>query len=238
MVCSIRNVNMRRFLMAVLISFFMINGVVPCIAQSRVDVGEFVKEIMKLDIKEKYTQLAIWIPFEFYVASNSLGTNQSREEIERELEYLHPYITLIIQCSLEKTDGTSEYLSEREVRNRAVLRLKDGKEIPPLEEVPPMVSATVSAMKEIMMSEGDVGSANMHILIFPNKNEDGNVIVDENRRDKLVCILKKYGDFKETVFTWHTPFDALFPNKKCPHCGENISAKWSFCPWCGGKLEE
>ena len=39
----------------------------------------------------------------------------------------------------------------------------------------------------------------------------------------------------KAVFIWRTPFDALTENITCSHCGESLSAKWHYCPWCGQK---
>ena len=51
-------------------------------------------------------------------------------------------------------------------------------------------------------------------------------------------MLKADRKFNETIFTWHTPFDATTSVPPCPDCGESVSAKWSFCPWCGKKLSK
>jgi hypothetical protein len=93
-------------------------------------------------------------------------------------------------------------------------------------------------MKVVMASEGDPGGANMHVLVFPTKNKQGQSIVDTAQKDKLTLVLKADRKFNETIFTWHTPFDATTSVPPCPDCGESVSAKWSFCPWCGKKLSK
>lgn len=203
-----------------------------------VDLGAFTKEIMIMDFRENQTHLAMWLPYEFFVAATLSQGKVSKAAAERDLEFLRPYITLAIQSSIEQPDGTSMYASEKEVRARAVLKLADGSQVSPLESVPPMVSATMSAMKALITSEGDAGSLNMHILVFPALTKQGQKVVDVARKDKLTLVLKAHTKFKETSFTWRTPFDALTTVPDCPRCKAGVSAKWTYCPYCGQKLSQ
>jgi hypothetical protein len=91
-------------------------------------------------------------------------------------------------------------------------------------------------MKEIIEAEGDAGSENMHVLIFPNKGRDGKPLIDETTKSKLELVLKRDGNYRATEFVWNTPFDSMSATPPCGKCGERVSAKWSFCPWCGAKL--
>jgi hypothetical protein len=120
---------------------------------------------------------------------------------------------------------------------RAVLVLPDGSEIKPLTKVPPLVAASMSAMKVMIAAEGDAGGANTHILLFPSKDKKGNKVIDAKSKSKLRLKLKADKVFEETIFTWYTPFDAVTTVPPCHKCKEKISAKWSFCPWCGVKLD-
>lgn len=206
--------------------------------QSQVDLGAFVKEIFKLRLDDNLSELAIWIPFEFYVEATLAEGGKTRETVEKELVFLKPYTTLIAQCSIAQPDGTVLYSSETDIRKRAVLKFSDGTEVSPLVDVPPMVAATVAVMKTILAAEGDPGGANMHVLVFPNKNKQGQPEVDASKKDKLTLVLKADVPFDKTVFTWHTPFDATKPVPPCAKCGETVSASWSFCPWCGAALSK
>ena len=86
-------------------------------------------------------------------------------------------------------------------------------------------------------AEGDAGSANMHVLVFPANGPDNKPIVEASKKDKLTLVLKADHQFKESTFVWRTPFDATTPAPPCPKCKEPLSAKWTFCPWCGAKVE-
>jgi len=182
--------------------------------KSTVDLSAFVKEIMKLKMEGNRIELARWLPFKFYMEANLAEGGQTRTAVERDIGFLKPYLTLIVQCSIAQPDGSSLYSSEKEVRARAVLKLADGTEIRPLDKVPPMVSSTAAAMKVMMASEGDPGGANMHVLVFPTKNKQGQSIVDTAQKDKLMLVLKADRKFNETIFTWHTPFDATMAQIK------------------------
>ncbi len=205
-------------------------------AKSTVDLGAFVKELMVMKMDGDQSQMAIWFPFEFFLESGLAENNKSRAEIERDLAFLKPFHTITIQCSMDQPDGSNLYASEKEVRSRAFLKLEDGTELHPLDKVPPMVSATVAAMKSLIEAEGDAGSANMHILIFPS-TKDNKPVIDSSKKGKLTLVLRADKRFRPVTINWHTPFDSVNPNSFCPRCKESISAKWSYCPWCGASID-
>jgi hypothetical protein len=190
---------------------------------------------MVMDFSDGQTHLAMWLPFEFFVAA-AVNEGKSKELAERDLSFLKPYITLVVQGSLDKPDGTSVYANETEIRGRANLILADGTVVSPLEKVPPLVSATMAAMKAVFSSEGDAGSANLHIVVFSAVTKAGEKVVDPSQKAKLTLLLKADNKFKERSFTWRTPFDALANASDCPRCKAGVSAKWTYCPFCGQKL--
>jgi hypothetical protein len=206
-------------------------------AKAKVDLGAFTREVMQIKLEGNQSQLAMWFPFEFFVEANLAEGGTTRDKVEKDLKFLKPYQTIIVQCSIENDDGEDSYASEKEVRARAVLKLADGTEIRPVKRAPPLVSATVAAMKKMMASEGDAGSANLHVLLFPAKTKDGKPVIDASKKGKLTLVLKGDKRFKETVLVWHTPFDSTNPIPPCPKCKGQLSAKWSFCPWCGQKID-
>ncbi|HWN07866.1 MAG TPA: zinc ribbon domain-containing protein [Pyrinomonadaceae bacterium] len=200
-----------------------------------VDLGAFTKEIMALEFRGGHSYLAMWLPYEFFVAATVSQKDVPKSTVEKDLAFLVPYVALFVQTSIQQPTGPDLYADEKEVRARAFLRLSDGSEISPLEQVPPRVAAMMSAMKAILTQEGDAGSANMHLLIFP-ATVSGRKIVDTLLQDKLTLVLKANQRFKETSFTWRTPFDAVVKVPDCPRCKAGVSAKWLYCPYCGQKL--
>jgi hypothetical protein len=203
----------------------------------KVDLGSFTKEIMVLKMGGGQRQLAMWFPFEYFVEANLTDPEKTRAKVEKEIAFLAPYHVVIVQCSRDKDDGSSEYQSLKELRARAVLKTGDGEEIAPLDKSPPLVSATVEAIKGGLSAEGSEAVANMHVLLFPAA-KDGKSIVDTSKKGKFTLVLKADKRFGETEFVWHTPFDATHPVPPCPKCKEAVSAKWDYCPWCGASLEK
>jgi hypothetical protein len=201
-----------------------------------VDLGAFTKEIMIMDFSDGQDSLAMWLPYEFFVAATLNEGQKTRPEVERDLEFLKPYITMVVQSSFDQPDGTSVYATEKEIRSRAVLKLADGSEALPLDKVPPMVSAIMAAMKAVLGSEGGEGKANLHIVVFSGLTKTGEKIVDTSQKAKLTLLVKANGKLKEKSFTWRTPFDAIASASECPRCKAGVSAKWTYCPFCGQKL--
>lgn len=200
------------------------------------DLGVFLKELMQFKMVGDRTELAILLPFEFLIEAGLAEGGQTRQALEKEVAFLKSYLTIIVQCSYDRADGSSVYSPERDVRARSVLLLPDGTEVRPLAKVPPMVGATMAAMKVMMASEGDAGGANMHVLVFPSKDKKGKPIIDAKKRGKVRLRMKPSGRFPNSVLTWRTPFDSIVKAPPCGKCKEAVSAKWSFCPWCGNKL--
>ena len=198
------------------------------------DLGTFTKEIMSLKLEGAAVQLAMWFPMEFFAEAALAEGGATREQVEKNLAFMKPFHTLVVQVGTSQPDGATTYESERSVRARAVLRAADGDEVGSLEKPPPMVSATVNAMKGFMAQDGN--TANMHVLVFPASTPGGKPLVDVAKRGKLTLVLKAKGDAKESQFIWRTPFDALNPVPPCAKCKEPVSGKWFFCPWCGAKL--
>lgn len=205
--------------------------------KQNVDIGSFVKEIMIVRIEGKKQVLALWFPVEFFLATAiESDPRQTRASAEREMGFLKPYVTIAVQVNRELPDSTEVYQTEKEVRARAVLKLDNGTEVRPLETMPQMMTAALGAMKAIMSSQGGEDRANTHFLIFPNQTSSGKPLIDENKKDKLTLVLKADSNFREMSFVWRTPFDAVTSIPDCPRCKAGVSAKWTYCPFCGQKL--
>jgi hypothetical protein len=201
------------------------------------DIGAFIKEIMVVDMQADHSQLAMWFPYEFFVSA-AIEQGTPRAVAEKDTAFIKPFLILVIQNKTDRPAGGSAYLDEKQVRARAVLRLAGGEEVMPLVSMPPLLSSVLSAIKTATMAEGDVGSANMHIVVFPNSTARGKLIVDASLRDSLTLVLKSGSGFKETEFTWRTPFDAVAGTSPCPRCKATMSSKWSYCPYDGQKLTQ
>lgn len=209
----------------------------PAAQRPAVDLGAFTKEIMALRFDGEQKHLVMWLPYEFFVAVSIADGVTTREAAERDLAFLKSYNTLFVIASIERPDGTSVYGSEAELRKRAALRLADGAELRPLDAVPPRLAAIVAAMKAVMAQQGGADRENIHILVFPAATPQGKTAVDAARKDSLSLVLKADAKFREAAFNWRTPFDALSAVPDCPRCKAGVSAKWTYCPYCGQKLQ-
>jgi len=209
----------------------------PALAENagKVDVGKFALEMTQIKMNGTTTEMAIWMPYEFFVAA-TMADGTTRQDAEKDLAVLKAYQFITVRCSIDNPDGTSKYTDEKAVFARASLQLADGKTLAPLPDVPPMVKIIIDAMKTMFASEGDAGGKSMHVLVFPAKTPAGKEVVNAATRDSLTLVLNKTANYPRTVFTWHTPIDAVTGEKSCSQCHGAVSAKWQYCPWCGEKL--
>ena len=178
----------------------------------------------------------MWLPYEFFVEAAAMDGTVPRATLERELSFLKAYITIFTSNSLKQADGSEIYSSETEMRDRAVIKLGDGMEVKSLKTIPPKLVSLVAAMKTFLAQQGGRDRENIHVLLFPAVTPEGKAIVDIGRKDVLNLQLKQAGRFRAASFTWRTPFDALTSVADCPRCKAGLSAKWSYCPYCGLKV--
>ena len=205
-------------------------------AKAHPDLGEFTKEIMAVHFDGGQQHLALWTPYEFFLAANLLDGKHTREEIERDLGFLRSYVIILVSSSISRPDGSDIYATEAEARRRAVLKLSDGAEVVPMADVPPKVAAVIGAMRSFMSAQGGADRENMQVLVFPVTVSPGKIVVDTTRKDSVTLLLKADARFREHAFTWRTPFDAMTTVPACPKCKASMSAKWSYCPYDGTKL--
>ncbi|HEX5324582.1 MAG TPA: zinc ribbon domain-containing protein [Capsulimonadaceae bacterium] len=218
-------------------------GCAPAFAQSakpksHVDLGAFTKEVMQLKIDGDQSQMAVWAPTEFFVQADMSDGSDTLESAQHTFAFLQPYIIMIVQCSLQKDDGTDVYATEHDVRSRAALVLADGSQVLPLQTVPPTVAAVATVLKSAISQGGGEDDKSLYVLIFPATTKNGKPIVDTSKKDKLALELKSTDSYHLVDFVWRTPFDTTHPIANCPYCGGQLSAKWSFCPWCGKPIEQ
>jgi hypothetical protein len=205
----------------------------------KVDVGSFLKELMALKADANQIQVAMWFPLELFAEAGLAQGGNSRAEVERRLRFLRPYHTIVVVRGWNQDDGSMAFASQRDVLAAAVLRLDNGEEIAPLDpdRIPPLASGMAEVMKKAAAAGVGKLGAHMYVLMFPATTVEGKAIIDPSRKARLNLVLKADSHFNEAVLVWRTPFDATNPVPPCPQCKEQVSAKWSYCPWCGANLE-
>lgn len=203
-------------------------------AAPQVDVGAFLTELMALKIDGQHTQLAIWMPAEFFTAAASMSMeNFTPADAAIVKELLKPYQVMLVQCCVENEQGQDSYLTEEQVRARAGLLLEDGTIVRPKTKVPEDMLELLQGMKKAMADPADPKGEHMVVLLFPATTDTGKPVVETAKKDQLKLGLRAAHGFSLAFFTWHTPFDTTSHIAPCAKCGEDLSAKWSYCPWCG-----
>jgi hypothetical protein len=198
-----------------------------------IDLGLFTKEISCYKIDGRELDIAIWMPSDFFVEATRQRYKIERRDAQKIMTYMKPYHVIFVQRQIEDIGGNKTYANDGEVRSIAYLQLTDGTKIRPCENIPPNVSVMMTATMSALASDG--ATANMRGLLFPAK-VSGQSLIDTTQRSKLTLILGANGGFHQQTVVWHTPFDAISPAPPCIHCGESVTSKWIYCPWCGNQL--
>lgn len=217
---------------ALLVVSLLAAGSLTYAAGSKMDIGSYVKESMQVNVNGDQGQICMWTPFELFIQCALMENGVTRDAAEKDLGFLKPYQIVIVQCSSTKPDGTPAYATEQSVRARTVLRCADGTELKPLTAVPPTITDTVDTLRAF------IGTDHKHayIMVFPALDKQGKVIADSTQKGKFTVVLKAAASYPEAVFTWRTPFDSMSSVPPCKKCGEPLSAKWTYCPYCGTKI--
>ena len=205
--------------------------------KAQVDLNTIVKEIISVQVDGQQQTLGLWTPTEFFVAFAHQDSEAAHEKAEKELAFLNEYILIIVNQQLEQDDGTRVYAKRSDITNRVTLKIDNGEEFRLAENVPPKVEDLVeNARRQIARNGGQMKSA--HILIFSATTDGWKTTLDTTKRNTLVLSLKEGNGFRRTQLVWKTPFDASNPIPPCSKCSEPLSVKWSYCPWCGHKIED
>jgi hypothetical protein len=216
------------YLLFSVIAVFSLLTAVGWTTKRNVDLGDFLKEITVINVKDNQTQSAIWLPFEFN--ANVIGSD-GKTQMDSSLK---SYLIFMVQCSIDR-GGRQSFASWSEIQNRAFLKGFSSARLKPLTLVPVELGRRLEAIRTAVTEKED-SAANSHILVFDINDPNGKALVDAAKRDKLTLILEASGSFSKAEFTWHTPFDAVTDAGNCSKCGEKIKAQWYYCPWCGNKL--
>jgi len=205
-------------------------------ADPKPNAGALITELMRVHLDGQKTDMAIWLPFEGFVAiAESQGGDHAAAE--RDVAILKRYQILMVTRLVDDGTGNKNFATEEQLRDSVVLRGADDLEVKALATVPPQVSAMAAGMRQAMAAQGGENGANMRLLFFPAAVK-GKTLVDVPNKGKLTLVCKPIGDFDAYTCDWRTPLDALHGMDTCPHCHELVSGKWSFCPWCGQSLEK
>jgi hypothetical protein len=209
----------------------------PPPAEPKTDMGKLIKEIMALESDDEHQCMGLWVPFEMFVRVAVEQTGKDRAEAAAELAFLKNYVIIITGDIYMREGGARRYAGRRDLEERASLKLASGAEFPLARRVPGQITEVSEAMKAVFVDMlGEFGH-NVHVLIFDATARDGKTKLDSTRKNTLTLAYKGRTPFKASRLEWKTPFDAIHPIPPCKRCSEPLSVKWTFCPWCGAKIE-
>jgi len=201
------------------------------------NVGGFITELMQLQATKGGLQLGLWLPSDFFAESIYAQGGITRAAAAEQVAILKPYIIVGVASGTNDALGRSTYATEDALRDRTRLINPDGEEIPPLAAVPPRIASTLASFKAAFAASGGAQNENTYFLVFSGTDAHEKMIVDTEKKDRLTILLKKDDAHNEAKFVWLTPFDAITAASPCHQCHEKLSHKWSFCPYCGAKVE-
>lgn len=188
----------------------------------------FIKDCFVVNLADGQQQYAAWLPLQAFMRMYATAGGDTTQ-LEPKVNDLKPYLMFLVEnrtCDQFKnpTSKTVESL-----RSRALLRLPDGTEVKPLDKTPDGMPTTPPTF-------GTLGR-HAQLLIFPVE-ENADLDGEHSGKGKLQLVLKGNDSFKTSSFTWHLPLELSGAARQCTRCHNDISSKWSFCPYCGTKQKQ
>lgn len=197
-----------------------------------VDLNALIKETQKLNNKSNQINLVWWTPEEYWQFALAQSPNITKIQIEEFLKVLRPYTTIAVVDGKVGTFAGITYKSKIEILSRIQIIDSQGIQYQAIndENIDADTKNFFAMMKPILANMIGKMGENMHFILFPAKNKQGNDI----------AAAKKEGTFSiklgEKIFRWKLPLSSLFPPQTCPLCREQLSGTYKFCPWDGTKL--
>jgi hypothetical protein len=186
----------------------------------------YLKDCLLINVKDGQQQYAAWLPLRTFLKMYAAGGGDSGM-LESKVGELKPYLMFMVEN--RSIDQYKNPISEsaESLRSRARLRLPDGTEVKPVDRTP-------EGMPQSPPSFGALGRRGQ-MLIFQVGDNSTDLDLDNTPKSKLQLVLQPNETFKETVFTWHLPLELAGTPKQCTRCHNDVSGKWTHCPWCGLK---
>ena len=202
--------------------------------ESKVDLNSLTQETQKISQKADEMTLIWWIPEEFWQVSFTQDPTATEAQSEEFIKILQPYTLIAVVDGKVGAFGGVTYISEADIRANIKIRDSQGAYYMPFneDEVDADVKNLLSMIKPVIANMlGPLGQ-NMHFLLFPAKNKNGQNIA-EAKKEGVFSV--KVGERK---FRWRLPLGSLLPPKICPKCGEKLSGAYKYCPYDGTPLKQ
>lgn len=199
----------------------------------RVNANALIQETQKMILNPDQMTMVWWIPEEFWQVSFEQNPNIEKTQAELYMNYLRPYMLIVVVDGKVGSFGWIIYKTEPHIRNSIRIIDSQGISYSPVDDEKIKYGAKyfLSMMKPVF--EDMLGSMgpNMHFFLFPSKSKTG----------QSITVAKSDGFFSvklgEREYTWRLPLGPLVPPKICPVDGEELSGGWKFCPWHGVELK-
>lgn len=197
------------------------------------DLNDFIADLQKSLGGANEIKFIFWIPPEYWEIVLPQDPSVTQEVIDQINEVLKPYnILAVVQGDIgafggvtyKSKDYISSYLKIIDAEYREYYFINES-------GIDTDVKNFLEMLKPVFVNMlGSMGQ-NMHLFLFPAKNEDGTAIAD----------IKKKGIFKVylegEILKWRLPLSSLLPPKYCRTCDEKLNGGFIYCPYCGKKLE-
>lgn len=201
-------------------------------SKNDVDINAVIRDTQILSQKADKITLLWWVPEEFWQISYSQNPNITEEAVKKVLESIRPYTIIVVLDGEVGIFGGITYFSEKAIRSEIKIKDKKGNSYNPIDDNKIDINTKnfLLMMKPIFINMLGPMGQNIHFILFPAKDQNGNQIV-EATKDGMFLV-----EFKNKEYKWRLPLGSLILAKVCPTCGEKLSGSYKYCPWDASRL--
>jgi len=200
--------------------------------RENVSLVDLIKETQIQSQDPTRVALVWWLPEEFWATSIAQNPGVSEAMVKEFVETVRPYTMIVVVDGSIGAFGGVTFRSEGAVRGATTLVDSKGRTYKALEQdrIDADVKNLMQMMKPVLANMAGPMGRNMHFLVFPAKDEKGEMIADATREGSFKVLVGK------TDYAFRLPLGSLLPPKYDPRTGEKFPGNYNYNPFTGTKL--
>ena len=204
----------------------------PTLGAGAIDLHAVVQETQQMSQGSGDMTLVWWLPEQFWEASMAQNPDVSRAQVDEFVKTVRPYTMVAVVDGQVGAFAGVTYKPDSVIRATVFLRDAQGGSYPPIAEsaINPDTRNLLQMLKPIIANMLGPMGENMHFLLFPAVDKQGQPIADPTREGAFQVAV---GD---KTFRFRLPLGSVLPPKFDPGTQERFPGNYNFNPYTGGKL--
>lgn len=198
---------------------------------NRVNVSEFMKDLVASTTSGRHVQVVLWFPTQYW---QIMGSNMKMDQqiIHDVQTWMKDYIIVAVADGQIMDGGFMHFSLKTDVSGSLLIVDSAGKQYRPEDEtaLPANVISVASALKPVFSNVLGALGEGTNLYFFKIKNSHNENILDAEKNGRFTVSLNGINS------TFNLPLPSLLPPKFCPVDNARMNGNWNYCPIHGNKL--